>query len=69
MNKIGDITFESFLLKAVSKAYAKTFPEAGKTNVTRVVANGGLQVYEAANQKQVGDLGAAEVHDLNSFSA
>ena len=71
INQIGDsnIQFENFLLKAVSKAFSKAFPDNGAVNISRVVNAGGLQVYGAANESQLGSLSNSEIHsDILNFS-
>ena len=66
-----NVTFESFVLKAASKSFAKVFKDFGATNVSRVVAGEeqGIQFYENANELQLSDLGSSEVHEgLYPFS-
>jgi len=66
----GLATYESFILKAASKSFAKVFPEVA-SNVTRVVdgEDSGIQFYEKANELQLSQLGSSEVHKgLSSFS-
>lgn len=47
-----NVTFESFVLKAASKSFAKVFKDVGATNVSRVVTGKeqGIQFYESANE-------------------
>ena len=76
MKIVGDdsVSFESYLLKAASKAFSKVFPEQQKANVSRVVSSqdgeDGLQYYQAANDLRLSQLGSNDLHEgLSSFSA
>lgn len=64
VKEIGDdqITLENFLQKAASKAFARTFPDAGNANIARVVT-GGVQFTQSANNLQLGSLSGQETHE------
>ena len=49
------VSFESYVIKAASKSFAKVFKDVGATNVSRVVGGEkqGIQFYENANELQL----------------
>lgn len=55
------VTFDSFLMKAASRAFSKAFPEVENQNIARIVQDSeklGVQFHTRANEKQMSDFAA-----------
>ena len=60
------ITFESFLLKAASRAFTKVFPEVETPNIAQVVQDSeqlGVKFHQRANELQMSDFAAQELSE------
>jgi pyruvate/2-oxoglutarate dehydrogenase complex dihydrolipoamide acyltransferase (E2) component len=60
----SSVTFESFVLRAASRAFTKAFPEVETQNIARVVQDSeelGVKIHERANESRMSDFASQEL--------